>query len=126
MLGAADLVAQCSPELARGGATGDIGEEPVTIRQPCLGGLVEPGDTTSQQVEVIDIDRTIGQRGTEFGSSSTASARRNGCSACVSETRVASARICSGKIPGVSLASSLRRRVTASVRDSVHDRRALS
>jgi hypothetical protein len=32
-----------------------------------LGVLVEPGDTTSQQVDVVDIDRPVGQRGTELG-----------------------------------------------------------
>ena len=44
-----------------------LGEEPVTIGEPCLGVGVEAGDTTSQQVDVFDGDRSAGQRGTEFG-----------------------------------------------------------
>ena len=67
MLGAADLVAQGSPELGRGGPSGDIGEEPVTAESRSLAALSRLATLRANSVDVVDVDRPGGQRGTEVG-----------------------------------------------------------
>ena len=63
----ANLGTQRAPELGRGGPRGDFGEELTATGQPLLRRRVEAGDALGQHIDMIDVDRSCGQRSAELG-----------------------------------------------------------